>query len=62
MGLFRKNKVVEEKSELDIDVENKIKRYPKKIRKKLKMLYQDYKEGKVIFPEGYDKGKILNKE
>jgi len=64
MKLFHKKqqKEVEEKSELDIDVENRIKIHPKKVRKKLRMLYKEYKKGNLIFPEGFDKNKILNKE
>lgn len=59
MGLLsKKNK--EEK--LDLDVEKKIKKYPKFMRKQLRILYKDYKNGKLIFPEGFDKNKFLNKE
>jgi hypothetical protein len=61
MGLFRRNKIVVT-PDLDADVEARIKKHPKKIQKKLRMLYKDYKEGKLIFPEGYDKDKYLNKE
>lgn len=61
MVLFRK-KPQPEKTELDNEVEERLKKYPKKVRKKLRLLYQDYKEGKLIFPEGYDKSKFLNKE
>ncbi len=61
MSLFKK-KFVEEKSELDIDVEKKIMKHPKFMRKKLRELYKDYKAGKLIFPESYDKKDFLGKE
>jgi len=61
MSLFHK-KQEEDKTELDIDVERKINKQPKFMRKKLRELYKDYRAGKLIFPEGYDKDKFLNKE
>ena len=61
MGLFRKNKV-ETTPELDADVEQKLKKYPRKVRKKLRLLYQEYKKGNLVFPEGFDKDKVLNKD
>ena len=45
-----------------MDVEKKINRYPKFMRKQLRILYVDYKKGKLVFPEGFDKGKFLDKE
>lgn len=51
-----------EKSSLDLDVEKKINKYPKFMRKQLRILYKDYKNGKLIFPEGFNKEKFLNKE
>jgi len=56
------NKKEEDKSELDMDVEKKINKYPKFMRKKLKDLYKDYKAGKLIFPKGYDKNKLPKKD
>jgi len=61
MSLLSKKKD-EEKSELDLDVEKKIKKYPRFMRKQLRVLYKDYKNGKLIFPDGFDKEKFLNKE
>ena len=60
MGLFHREKP-ETDSKLDADVEREIKKYPKKIRSKLRGLYKDYKDGKLIFPEGFDKKKFLKK-
>jgi len=60
MGLFRRNKIVD--PALDADVEEKLKKYPRKVRKKLRLLYKEYKEGRLVFPEGFDKDKVLNKE
>lgn len=59
---FKKKPKIEEGSELDEYVEKKINRYPKAVRGKLRMLYKEYKAGNVIFPEGFDKDKFLNKE
>jgi len=47
---------------LDLDVEERINKHPRKVRKHLKMLYEEYKKGNLIFPEGFDKGKFLNKQ
>jgi len=60
MGLFRKKKIEDPK--LDEEVEDRIKKYPKKVQKRLRLLYKEYKKGNLIFPEGFDKDKILNKE
>jgi len=62
MQLLNKNKNKEEKSALDLDVEKKINKYPRFMRKKLRILYKEYKKGNLIFPEGFDKEKFLNKE
>lgn len=59
MAVFHKKETL---TGIDLDVENRIKKYPRAMRKKLRELYKDYKEGKLIFPEGYDKKKFLNKE
>ncbi len=61
MGLLSK-KSKEEESGLDEDVKKKINKYPKFMRKQLRVLYKDYKNGKLVFPEGFDKDKFLNKE
>jgi len=61
MQLLNKKKKTE-KTALDMDVEKKINRYPKFMRKQLRILYVDYKNGKLVFPEGFDKGKFLDKE
>jgi len=61
MSLLRKKKP-ETSPELDADVEKKIKKYPKKIQKKLRVLYLEYKKGNLVFPEGMDKSKFLDKD
>lgn len=58
MGLFRKKNVDQKK----LYIEKIIKKYPRKERKKLRELYEDYQEGKMLFPENFDKNKVLNKE
>lgn len=58
MGLFRKKNVDQKK----LYIEKIIKKYPRKERKKLRELYEDYKDGKILFPENFDKNKVLNKE
>ena len=62
MSAAKKKKNEEESSELNDYIEKKINKYPKFMRKKLRLLYKDYKNGKMVFPEGYDKEKFLNKE
>jgi hypothetical protein len=47
---------------LDKDIQKKINKHPRFMRKQLRKLYKDYKAGKMIFPEGYDQDKFLDKE
>jgi len=61
MGLFHKKEESEEQR-LDRDVEKKIKKYPRFMRKRLRELYKDYKAGKLILPEGYKKEDYLDKD
>lgn len=61
MGLLKRKKI-EDGSELDRDIERKIKKFPKKQRKQLAKLYKEYKAGNMIFPEGFEKENFLNKE
>lgn len=59
---LNKIKKSKEQEELDADVDKKINKYPKFMRKDLKRLYKDYKKGNLIFPEGFDKNKFLGKK
>lgn len=61
MGLLKRKKV-EEGSDVDDYIKEKLKKFPKKQRKQLIKLYKEYKKGNMIFPEGFEKDNFLNKE
>ena len=61
VNFLDKKKQEEKQKKIDEDVNKKIKKYPRRDRSHLRRLYQDYKDGKILFPEGFNKT-LLNKK
>jgi len=58
--MFKSKKKLDSR-QVDSAVESQIKKFPKNMRKNLRFLHNEYKEGRLIIPADKDKEEVIAK-